>query len=126
VEVCETDLYSHSTTESEFIALELARQEAECLKGLLADVPLWEKQATLISLHYDSQAAIGVAHNSVYNGKRRHIPIRHSVVKQLLKFGVIPLQYVRSKKNLADPLTKGLTRRLVLQTSRGMELKPMA
>jgi len=67
--------------ESEFIALELAGQEAKRLKGLLADVPLWGKQATPISLHCDSQAAIGVAHNSVYNGKRRHICIIHSAVK---------------------------------------------
>jgi hypothetical protein len=116
---------ARSTMESEFIALELAGQEAEWLKCLLADVPLWGKQATPISLHCDSQAAIGVAHNSVYNGKRRHIRIRHSAVKQLLKHGVISPQYVRSEKNLADPLTKGLTRRLVLETSRGMGLKPV-
>ena len=117
---------ARSTMESEFIALELAGQEAEWLKGLLADVPFWGKQETPISLHCDSQAAIGVTHNSVYNGKRRHIRIRHSAVKQLLKHGVISLQYVRSEKNLADPLTKGLTRRVVLETSRGMGLKPMA
>jgi len=71
--------------ESEFIVLELAGQEVEWLKGLLANVPMWGKQATPISLHYDSHAAMGVAHNSVYNGKRRHIHIRHSAVKQLLK-----------------------------------------
>ena len=82
---------ARSTMESEFIALELAGQEAEWLKGLLVDVPLWGKQATPISLHCDSQAAVGAAHNSVYNGKRRHIRIRHSVVKQLLKHGVISL-----------------------------------
>jgi len=35
--------------ESEFIALELAGQEAKWLKGLLADVPLWRKQTTPIS-----------------------------------------------------------------------------
>ena len=111
--------------ESEFIALELVGQEAEWLKGLLTDIPLWGKQSTPISLDCDSQAAIGVAHNSVYNGKKRHIRIIHCVVKQLLKHGVISLEYVRSEKNLADPLTKGLPRRVVLETSRGMGLKPM-
>ena len=39
---------ARSTMESEFIALELAGQEAEWLKGLLADVPLWGKQACLL------------------------------------------------------------------------------
>ena len=65
----------YSTMESEFIALELVGQEAEWFKGLLADVPLWEKQASPIFLHCDSQVVIGVAHNSVYNGKRKHIRI---------------------------------------------------
>jgi len=83
------------------------------------------KQSTPISLHCHSQAAIGVAQNSVYNGKKRHIRIRHGVIKQLLKHGVISLEYVRSKRNLADPLTKGLPRKVVLETLRGTQLKPM-
>jgi len=64
-----------------------------------------------VSLHCDSQAAIGIAKNSVYNGKKRHIRIRHGAVKQLLKHGVIFLEYVRSKRNLTDPITKGLGRK---------------
>lgn len=32
---------ARSTMESDFIALELASQEAEWLRGLLADIPLW-------------------------------------------------------------------------------------
>ena len=105
--------------ESEFIALELAGQEAEWLRNLLADVPLWKGKTASVSLHCDSQAAIGVAKNNVYNGKERHIRIRHGVVKQLLKDGVIYLDYVRSERNLADPLTKGLPRKVVLDLSRG-------
>jgi len=103
----------------------LAGQEAKWLKGLLTDTPLWGKQSTPISLHCHSQAAIKVMHNSVYNEKKRHIRIRHGAVTQLLKHGVISLEYVRSKKNLVDPLTKGLRRRVVLESSKGMGLKPM-
>ena len=92
----------------------------------MTDIPLWGKQSTPISVHCDSQAAIGVTHNSVYNTKKkRHIRIRHGMVKQLLKHSVISLEYVRSEKNLTDPLTKGLPRRIVLEMSRGMGLKPM-
>ncbi|KAA0058501.1 ty1-copia retrotransposon protein [Cucumis melo var. makuwa] len=72
----------------------------------------------------DSQAAICTAKNSVYNGKSRHIRLRHAVVKQLLKEGTISLEFVRSEKNLADPLTKGLTRKMVLDSSMNMGLKP--
>ena len=115
---------ARSTMESEFIALELAGPEAEWLKNLLGDISLWGSSVP-ISLHCDSQAAIGVAKNYVYNGKRRHIRIRHGAVKQLLKNGVICLEFVRSERNLANPLTKGLTRRVIQETSKGMGLKPL-
>jgi len=111
--------------EYEFIVLELAGQELEWLKGLLTDIQLWGKQSTPISLHCNSQAAIGVVHNITYDRIKRHIRIRHGVVKKLLKHGVISLEYVRSNKNLVDPITKGLPRRVVIESSRGMGLKHM-
>ncbi|KAA0038000.1 Retrovirus-related Pol polyprotein from transposon TNT 1-94 [Cucumis melo var. makuwa] len=77
-----------------------------------------------LTLLCDSQAAICTAKNSVYNGKSRHTRLRHAVVKQLLKERTISLEFVRSEKNLADPLTKGLTRKVVLDSSVNMGLKP--
>ncbi|KAK4386041.1 hypothetical protein Sango_2474700 [Sesamum angolense] len=59
-----------------------------------------------VSLHCDSQAAIGIAKNYAYNGQRRHIRIRYGAVKEFLKNWIISLDYVRSERNLADPLTK--------------------
>lgn len=92
---------ANSTMESEFIDLELAGREAEWLRNLLAEIPLRENALAPVSLHCDSQAAITVAKNSVYNGKRRHICLRHVGVKDLLKNGVITLDYVKSERNLA-------------------------
>uniref|UniRef100_A0A2N9FSN7 Retrovirus-related Pol polyprotein from transposon TNT 1-94-like beta-barrel domain-containing protein n=1 Tax=Fagus sylvatica TaxID=28930 RepID=A0A2N9FSN7_FAGSY len=71
---------ARSTMESEFVALEMAGTEAEWLRTLLADIPLWTKPATSISLHCDSQAAIGRAKNKLYNGKQRHMRLRHNIV----------------------------------------------
>ena len=78
-----------------------------------------------ICIHYDSQFAIGRALNEMYNGKSRHIRRRHNTIKQLLSSGVISIDYVRSKENIADPLTKGLNRHQVEKTTKGMGLKPM-
>ena len=50
--------------------------------------------------------------------------LRHDVVKQLLKDGIISNEYVKSRVKLADPLTILVGRKLVLQTSREMELRP--
>ena len=62
----------------------------------------------------------------MYNGKSMHIGLRHSYVRQLIKDGVITVDYVRSAQNLADPLTKGLARDLVIKTARGMGLKSIS
>ncbi|CAN1745338.1 Retrovirus-related Pol polyprotein from transposon TNT 1-94 [Linum perenne] len=113
---------ARSTMESEFIALDTACQEAEWIRSLLADIPVWKKPTPAVSLHCDSQAAIHVAKSTVYNGKKRHLHLRHETVRSLLESGVISMEYVKSEKNLADPLTKGLCRKLVHETAVAMGL----
>ena len=76
-----------------------------------------------IGIHYDSQSAIGRAQNSMYNGKCRHILRKYNTIRQLLLTGVISIDYVKSKDNIADLLTKGLNKELVEKSSKGMGLK---
>jgi hypothetical protein len=116
---------ARSTMESEFIALDKAAEEAEWLRNFLEDISVWPKPVTAICIHCDSMAAQTRAKNSVYNGKSRHIRCRHKTIKQLLSTGIISIQYVRSKENIADPLTKGLPRKQIKLTSMGMGLKPI-
>ena len=120
------NIIARSTMESEFVALEMAGSEAEWLKNFLANIPLGMKPTPSVSMHCDCQSAIAIAKNKSYNGKNRHIQLRHNLVKQLLKSGTISIDYVKSERNLADPLTKPLGRKMILETSRGMGLKPLA
>ena len=115
---------THSTMESEFVALAAASKEAEWLRNLLLDIELWPQPMPAISLHCDSQATMSKALNKIYNGKSRHISLRHEFVRQLISEGIITIVYVRSCKNLADPFTKALSRDLIRSTSAGMGLKP--
>ena len=78
-----------------------------------------------VSMHCDCQAAISIAKNKEFNGKNRHIHLRHEVVKQLLKDGIICIDCVKSEVNFADPLTNPLGRKLILETSSRMRLKPI-
>ena len=110
--------------ESEFIALDKAGEEAEWRKNFLEDIPYWPKPVSAICVHCDSQSAICRAQSQIYNGKSRHIRRRHNTIKQLLESGIISIDYVKSKDNLADPL-KGLFRDQVNCSSRGIGLKPM-
>ncbi|CAL8988835.1 unnamed protein product, partial [Prunus brigantina] len=80
-------------------------EEAEWLRNFLEDILIWPKPVT-ICIHCDSTAAQSRAKNSVYNGKSRHIRRRHNTIKQLISSGIISIDYIKSKENLADPLTK--------------------
>ncbi|KAH1082828.1 hypothetical protein J1N35_022589, partial [Gossypium stocksii] len=101
-------------------ALDLSRQEVKWLRNLLAKIPIWEKPVPLVSLLCDSQVTTCVANNQSYNGKKRHIRIRHESVRHLIKNKVLALEYMRSKRNIVDPLTKGLRTKMVLDASNGM------
>ncbi|GJX38820.1 zinc finger, CCHC-type containing protein [Tanacetum coccineum] len=91
-QTCITD----SIMEYEFVALAAIGKEAEWLKNLILEIPLWSKPITPISIHCDSVATLAKAYSQMNNGKSRH---------------------------LADYLTKGLARDLVLKSAKGMGLK---
>ena len=86
---------------------------------------MWPKPVIAICIHCDSQSAIGKAQNQMYNGKSRHIRRRHNTVRQLLSNGIISIDYIKSKENFADPLTKSLTKEQVYSSSKGMRVKPI-
>ena len=111
--------------EFEFIALELADNEAEWLRNVLASKMLGIKPTPSVSMHRDCQATIAIVMNKTFNGKNRHICLRHEVVKHLLKDGIVSIDYVKSKMNMTDPLTKPLGRKLMNETFRGMGLEPI-
>ena len=59
-----------------------------------------------------------------YNGKSRHIRHRHDTVRKLLSSGIIRIDYVKSKDNVSDPLTKSPSREGVERTSKEIGLRP--
>ena len=115
---------THSTMESESIALGAVGKEAEWLRNLLLDIELWSQPMPYISLHCDSQATMSRALNKIYNGKSRHISLRHEYVRQLITDGIITITYVRSYKNLAGLFIKALAGDLVRSTAAEMGLQP--
>ena len=86
---------------------------------------MWLKPMPSICIHCDIKSAIGRAQSHMYNGKSRHIRRRHNTVRQLLSNGIISIDFIKSKENITDSLTKGLSREQVNCSSRGIGLKPM-
>nr|GEW92003.1 hypothetical protein [Tanacetum cinerariifolium] len=103
-------IIAKSTMESEFIALDKCEEYSEWIRQFIEDIPRWHRPVTAISIHCDSQSVIGRAHSTMYNGESKHIRRRHNSIRQLLSIGVISIDYVKSKDNIADPLMKGLRR----------------
>ncbi|KAJ9535568.1 LOW QUALITY PROTEIN: hypothetical protein OSB04_un001301 [Centaurea solstitialis] len=97
-------IIARSTMESEFIALDKC---GENLRQFVEDVPKWPKPVTVICIHCDSQSKIGRAQSTIRN-----------MIRQLISIGVISIDYVKSKDNIVDPLTKSLSRDLVYKSLR--------
>ncbi|GJY26295.1 hypothetical protein Tco_0401021 [Tanacetum coccineum] len=106
-----------SIIESKFMALAAAGKEAEWLRNMLLKIPLWSKPIAPISILYDSVATFAKVYSQMYNGKSRHLGVRHSMIRELIMNGVVSIEFVRSQLNLAGHLTKGLARDLVLKSA---------
>ncbi|GKA84915.1 zinc finger, CCHC-type containing protein [Tanacetum coccineum] len=112
-----------STIESEFVALAATGKKAEWLKNLLLEIQLWFKHIASISIRCDSVVTLAKAYSQMYNRKSRHLGVRHSMIRELITNGVISIEFVRSRQNLADHLTKGLAKDFVIKSAEGMRLK---
>ena len=93
------------------------------MRFLIYEIPLWPKPIPPMSIRCDSQATLAKAYSQVYNGKSRHLGVRHNMVRELIMHGVISVEFVRTQHNLADHLTKGLSRDLVKRSAVGLGLK---
>ena len=107
--------------ETELMALEKAGSKAVWLRSLLIDMPLFTNFIVSVCFPCDCQATITCVKNKVYNGKSQNIELR---LRQLIDNDVMSLDFVRFERNLTDPLTKPLARRVVSETSRGIGLIP--
>ncbi|GJT92053.1 zinc finger, CCHC-type containing protein [Tanacetum coccineum] len=85
-----------STMEYEFVALAAVGKEAEWLRNLIHEIPIWPKPITPISINCDNPTTLARAYSLRYNGKSRHLGVRHSMIRELIMNGVISIKFVRS------------------------------
>ncbi|GKA62651.1 hypothetical protein Tco_0762170, partial [Tanacetum coccineum] len=87
-----------STIESEFVDLAAAGNEAEWLRNLIYEIPLWPKSISPISIHCDSAGTLAKAYSQIYNGKSRHLA--ESMRKLTFKIGehIVSSQGARLKE----------------------------
>nr|GEY78835.1 zinc finger, CCHC-type [Tanacetum cinerariifolium] len=87
----------------------------EWLSNLIDEISIWPKPITPIYIRCDSAATLAKAYSQIYNGKSRHLGVRHSIIRELIKNDMIFIEIVH--------LTKGLARDLVINSVIGIGLK---
>ncbi|GKC51604.1 zinc finger, CCHC-type containing protein [Tanacetum coccineum] len=103
-------------------AISWASKKQTCITGSTMEYEIVALEAAApISIRCDSAATLAKAYSQMYNGKSRHLGVRHSMIRELIMNGVISIEFVRSQQNLADHLTKGLARDLVIKSAKGMQ-----
>ena len=95
-----------STTEAEYMALSLCVRECVWLRLLLKNLRLEQVGATMIN--EDNQGAIALAHNVGYQSRTKHIDIQYHFLREKILDKTIDLQYVETRDQLADFMTKPL------------------
>ncbi|KAL0380426.1 UNVERIFIED_CONTAM: Retrovirus-related Pol polyprotein from transposon TNT 1-94 [Sesamum angustifolium] len=117
-------LITRSTFEAELCALDTTGTEAEWLFGLLSQLPIVSQPLPPIAVHCDSQTTIAKVRSRKYNQKtKRHIQVRLKSIRALVSDRVIGIDFVGTKDNVADLLTKGLDLSQVNKSRLGMGLK---
>ncbi|KAL0411697.1 UNVERIFIED_CONTAM: hypothetical protein Slati_3759400 [Sesamum latifolium] len=93
---------------TELCALDTAGTEAEWLFGLLSQLSILSQPISPIVVHCDSQTTIANVRSSKYNRMtKRHSQVRLKSIRALVSDRVIGIDFVGTKDNVADPLTKG-------------------
>ncbi|KAL0324836.1 UNVERIFIED_CONTAM: Retrovirus-related Pol polyprotein from transposon TNT 1-94 [Sesamum radiatum] len=110
--------------QAELCALDTTGTEAEWLFGLLSQLPIVSQPLPPIAVHCDSQTTIAKVRSRKYNQKtKRHIQVRLKSIRALVSNRVMGIDFVGTKDNVADPLTKGLDLSQVNKSRLGMGLK---
>ena len=95
-----------ATSESEYVALAEVVNELRFLRQVKAFmVPPIDYN---IRVHEDNEGAIKMAENRFSSRRTRHIDVKHHMVRDAVDGGIIRVEYVKSRGQHADVLTKAI------------------
>ncbi|XP_047315455.1 secreted RxLR effector protein 161-like [Impatiens glandulifera] len=97
-----------SSCEAEFMAATVASCQRLWLRNLLSEVLGCELRP--VTLYVDNKSAIELMKNPVFHGRRKHIDIRFHFIRECVKNQQIVVEFVGTREQRADILTKALAR----------------
>jgi hypothetical protein len=96
-----------SSMEAEYIALGSAGKEAVWLS--IMDQELGFHDGKPVTIFEDNQPAIALAKNPTSHARTKHIDVLHHALRGLIEDKKIEVEYLNTKKMIADLLTKPIT-----------------
>nr|XP_009803709.1 PREDICTED: uncharacterized protein LOC104249039 [Nicotiana sylvestris] len=99
---------SRSSEESEYRSIVSTVAEVVWILGLFKDIGV--QVALSMTIHTGNRAAIQIAANPVFHEHTKHIEIDCHFIREKIQKGLVKIEYVATKEQLANVLTKGLTR----------------
>jgi len=117
------NIVATSTTDAEYVAAHDAAKEVVWSRQLLKDINTEQDGPTI--LHCDNAAAMKLMQNPVYHRRTKHIDIKFHYTRDLIKQKQIDVKHVSSQMQLADILTKPLTREKFETNRNQLKLKEM-
>ncbi|KAK0596555.1 hypothetical protein LWI29_016765 [Acer saccharum] len=99
---------AQSSAEAEYVAAAKATSQAIWLRRILEDIG--EKQEDPTVLYCDNKSAIAMGKNPISHDRTKHIAIKFHFIREAVEQGEIQLMYCRTQDQMADVLTKAVTR----------------
>jgi hypothetical protein len=97
-----------STAEEEYVAACAASREAAWFRKLLTGLFDIVMETTYILC--DNQSCVKLSENPLFHDNSKHIEIRYNYIRDMVQKGAVRLQYVATNEQVADVLTKSLSR----------------
>ena len=97
-----------STMEAEYVACYEATREAVWLRNLIIGFPIIESISRPLTIYCDNTAAVIFSQNNKSSARTKHFDVKYQFVREKIREHITCIEYISTKKMLADPLTKGL------------------
>ncbi|XP_062075252.1 secreted RxLR effector protein 161-like [Humulus lupulus] len=102
-------MVSRSSAKSEYRALALGICEGIWIKRLINELRFDSPES--FKMYSDSQAAISIAKNLIQHNRTKHVEIDRHFISEKVNSKIIELNYIATKKQIVDILTKALPRK---------------
>ena len=96
-----------SSTQAEYISASNAVRETEWLTNLISHMGIEQRKPVL---YVDNTPAIQLAKYPVFHSRTKHIAIHYHNIRHAVENGQIDIKYIETGDQLADILTKALSR----------------